>query len=223
MKKLNIIFLLLTTQFAFASHPTGTSKPTNVVESQITSTIQEKIGLENTCTDEYMIRRKFIRKKLIYTPIAGTVATPIVGGASGLAVGYGVSLVGITGWSGLGYLILGAYAAGAAVIGTTLYKEGKYIFKSISVNRMLNLISESHNKMSRGYISNKYHRMYKSWYADDRNITLSEFQDIIIDLDQSGALCDGTVTNRLTSKYLSSRLTLRNSLLKYIHNYRLAL
>lgn len=147
-----------------------------------------------TCLDEYLQRRKQLVGKLILSPViiaAGTSVGFMAGAYGTLGI---IHLVGNPGsWSSLGYIVFGGLATGAAVGGTTLADSGFSIFDF----RDIDLISKALAEQYLGQSGTKSEKLYANYSKKNPNaIPSEEFFQRLMELDQNGKLCDGSMVKQ---------------------------
>mgnify|MGYP001160107677 FL=1 len=166
----------------------GLEESTKVIEQ----VLDQEIGKDNTCLDEYLNREKELRNWLIWTPPLAIAATPAAAVAGGFIGGGFAKALAIGGWDALGYAI------GGGMIG---FGAGIIAFVSIEVvsgvrfyynRQLIHLITESNANHLKGENLNEFLAEYKDTYPTDQ-IDGELFSKAIIDLDSSGRLCDGSL------------------------------
>ena len=124
----------------------GLEESTKVIEQ----VLDQDIGKDNTCLDEYLNREKELRNWLIWTPPLAIAATPAAAVAGGFIGGGFAKALAIGGWDALGYAI------GGGMIG---FGAGIVAFVSIEVvsgvrfyynRQLIHLITESNANHLKG-------------------------------------------------------------------------
>jgi hypothetical protein len=200
------------------------SSEVEVVESklkikEIKKLVGSQIPKSDTCLDEFLERRKELSKKLWLSPLTG--AAEVGGGTGvGLAVGavIGTTLIKDGGWAQLGALLGGGligFAAGSAVFitGTTVN-----IVKFANNDRLIKWIAEA-RLTAGGKATDKMVKKYNKKFKQD-NATEEDLAAIIVDLDKSGALCNGSIVaprRFKKGKKLKQRLANKTEIFKKIH------
>tara|TARA_Y100000780_G_scaffold232300_1_gene262513 strand:- start:237 stop:926 length:690 start_codon:yes stop_codon:yes gene_type:complete len=189
-----IISILITMQVVQAASnkalevKEGLEESTKVIEQ----VLEQDIGMDNTCLDEYLNREKELRNWLIWTPPLAIAATPAAAVAGGFIGGGIAKALTIGGWDALGYAI------GGGMVG---FGAGIVAFVSIEVvsgvrfyynRQLIHLITESNSNNLEGENLNEFLADYKDTYPSD-HIDGELFSKAIIDLDSSGRLCDGSL------------------------------
>ncbi len=215
MKTKSLIALLL---FSFlGSAQADLPVPGALVDlDQIEGAIQDEVGDDQTCVDEFIAREKYLKKFLLIAPPIGLVGVPVAGYAGGLTAAALSGAAGVSGWSALGWTILGAFGAGGGVLGALTFLEVSKGIEFSNNRYMIRLVSAAHLRdMSNKKIKN-FLRRYRSKYQQDAGLSDEDIVEELIMLDESGALCDGTVTGK-TNKF-RKMLSRRRHALRYIHN-----
>lgn len=198
--------LVLAQSMAFAE----TIPATEIEEMEITTeheaeeeanlTIKEVKALvatlpaESTCMDDYLKRRTQLITKLALTPVtavAGVMGSAYAGGAAALGA---ATVLGVRGWSALGYLIVGAGAGGAISSAYILYDGTKSTLDMIDNNLMLKALAEQHLNVSGPKTEKLYQKYVKKNAGED--LTKEEFAAKLLELDTSGALCDASMVKQ---------------------------
>ena len=148
------------------------------------------IGPDNTCMDEYLKRRKQLIIKLSLSPVtivAGTYAATLGGAFVGLGVVY------VTGIDPLGGVILGMFGTGLATGIGTLANTNIAAFQLADVDRILKTLAELRlNQPGR-----KSAKLYAKYARSSKNpVDELTFQDKLLELDNSGNLCDGSMVKK---------------------------
>ena len=148
------------------------------------------IGPENTCMDEYLKRRKQLIIKLSLSPVtivAGTYAATLGGAFVGLGVVY---VVGIDPLAGV---VLGMFGTGLATGIGTLTNTNIAAFQLADVDRILKTLAELHLNQP----GKKSAKLYAKYARSSKNpVNEQTFQDKLIELDNSGNLCDGSMVKK---------------------------
>ena len=186
------------------------------------------IDPQTTCMDQYLKRRRNIIIQLSLTPLIlpASFATGAVGGMIAGSFSYTVlykwfGLLSSTngGWDQLGYLIGGGVigAGGASVY--ALANGGLRVAELIDINRLLKSLMELHQNE----IGPVTEYLYGRFIIQNPHSTLSlnTFAETMIQLDQEGRLCDGSVKRKRTRLFpnsLKSKLTRSKDLFHYLKN-----
>ena len=141
MKNLFIVLSLIFSMMTFAQEKI---EGINFNQDEVVQTIDESIGFEQTCLDEYLLREKQLKRFLIWAPPATLVATPAAFMVGGYTAAFISSTLLMGGWDALGYIILGAVGSGVAVVGTFLTMETIKGIQFAQMRRMTNIIVASH-------------------------------------------------------------------------------
>lgn len=184
-------------------------------EQEIEVLVEEEIGNNNTCLDEFFKRQRQVKRFLIWAPPIATVATP----ASVLAGGYiglGISnLVGVSGWATLGNVFLGAASASLFTIGWFTVNEISKGWEFITNQQMLRIIiAAQSDRLDHPTFMNFVYKYNKKFRRNQK--TPQELAEIVERLDQSGHLCDGEVRGYINPKNLKYSLAKRRNLIRYI-------
>ena len=212
MKNLLIVLSLVLSTMTFAQEKV---EGINFNQDEVVQAIDESIGFEQTCLDDYLLREKQLKRFLIWAPPATLVATPaafIVGGYTAFIS----STLLMGGWDALVYTILGAVGSGVAVVGTFLTMETIKGIQFAQMRRMTNIIVASHANRFDSKALYRLNRKYNKMYPEN-NVTAEDLAMAVVMLDETGMLCDGEVRGNLKGKKLKHKLARRKDLIKYIH------
>lgn len=188
--KLSIILLmsLLLSITAYAEQPQNDST-IKIAKEFIT----QGQGFESTCLDSYMERRSdLVKQTLIVGPasiVVGTAGAAFVGTYVGAALGSVVPVAGtivgsIVGPAVAGGVALYGFAAKEVINGVNLVKANS-LAKGLAEAKFDLVEKKTLSKMLK-----KFNKKYK------KEVELQVFVDSLIALDQSGALCDGSLVLR---------------------------
>lgn len=194
-----------------------------VVDSKITikeikALVGSQIPKNDTCLDEFLARRKELSTKLWLSPLTGA-AEIGGGGAVGLGVGAIIAHTLVAdGWAQLGALIGGGligFAAGTAVFitGSTVN-----IVKFANNDRLIKWIAEA-RLTAGGKATDKMVKKYNKNYKKD-HATQEDLANIIVKLDKSGELCNGSIVaprRFKNGKKLKQRLANKTEFFKKMH------
>lgn len=214
MKNLLLVFSLIFTTFAYSQDKV---EGINFNQAEVIQILDQNIGVDQTCLDEYLTREQQLKKFLIWAPPATLVATPVAFMAGGYTAAFISSTLFYGGWDAIAYTILGAVGSGAAVIGSFITLETIKGIQFANMRKMTNLITASHANLFDSKALYRLNRRYNKKYPID-NITVEDLAATIITLDETGMLCDGEVRGNLEAKKLKHKLARRRDLIKYIHN-----
>lgn len=211
MYKLSIIFTIF---FSLCANANYSYTDININELEAQKVISNQIQSDRTCLDEYLQRQSELKKFLIWAPPIALVATPtatLVGAYGSLTI----ASIFTSGWDQLGYMILGGLGSGVAVAGTFIFKQTSKGIEFANTKRMSAIITAAH---SRNYQNKKYKKFVKRYNRkySAKPKTQEELADHIIDLDESGDLCNGKVRGYINPKNLKYSLAKRRHLMKYI-------
>lgn len=199
-----------------SAHAGITVKESVIDVEKVELLVDQEIGAENTCIDEFVSREKYLKKFLLWAPPLGVLATPVAGYAGGLAAAGISSAAGVGGWSALGWTVGGVFAAGGAALGTFVFLEVSKGIEFSNNRYMIRLVSAAHlGDMENDKIQN-FIKRYRNKYEQDTHLSDTEIVQELADLDESQALCDGTVTGN-TGKF-KKMLSRRRHALRYIHD-----
>lgn len=215
LKNLIIILNLI---LSFSSFAQEKSAVADLDQNKIINIVDESIGLEETCLDEYLTRESQLKRFLIWAPPATVVGAPITFMAGGYTAAFISSTLFKTGWDALGYTILGAVGAGAATVGTFIGLEISKGIQFFQMRKMTNIIVSSHANLLNSKALYRLNKRYNKKYPED-NITVENLAFAVVMLDERGLLCNGDVRGNLDAKKLKHKLARRKDLIKYIHNY----
>lgn len=213
--KLLICSIFLISSIAFADSSKNLS---HFSETEIISLVDQEVGLNNTCLDEYLTRQQQLKKFLIWAPPATVVGAPVGFVVSGFSTAMLLAAVNVTKWSALGYTILAAVGTGVGIVGSFTYLEISGGIEYYLNNQMIHIITAAHNDFDNNKYLVKMYRKYNKKFSR-KPLTMNELKQRIVELDESGLLCDGTVRGYINPKNLKYSLAKRKHLLKYIFNY----
>jgi hypothetical protein len=148
------------------------------------------IGPENTCMDEYLKRRKQLIIKLSLSPVtivAGTYAGTIAAGLVGVGI---ASVVSFDPFAGV---ILGMFSGFVGTGIGTLANTNIAAFQLADVDRILKTLAELHLNQP----GKKSAKLYAKYAKNaDKPVDELTFQDKLLELDNSGNLCDGSMVKK---------------------------
>jgi hypothetical protein len=198
MKKY-IILLLSLGLLSFSVHGDVRIGNKKVVRSVKKILNAGKIDVDRTCLDEYVARNRQLWKKMGLGPI--TTFGGIAG--TGIAVGTGVgAAMGTGGAAASSSVTLGALIGGAAGgwiglgIGGVAFiaYEGTQIARFVKNNQIIRLISNSRDKIYESDNIKKFMKKYLKKHPKDKKfLDEKKFGHLVVELDESGALCDGSL------------------------------
>lgn len=187
----------------------------NLCFSSINLESFKNINENETCVDEYIKRDTQLKKWLFWSPPLAVVATPVAF-VGGVAVGSVLSNVaGVSGWAQLGVALGGGMILSGltAVSGVTVevvtaikFNRNRTMLKAIVESRGSNLLGKNVNRLTR-----KFNRKY------NKSLTVSDMSKTLIELDQSGELCDGRLKSKVKSSKLKHILAKREDLFNYLN------
>lgn len=214
--KLNLM-IILSVFGSTASFATSEISAVNFDGDKVLELVQENIGANNTCLDDYIKREKQLRRFLIWAPPLVVPAVPAAFYGGAYVTAATLSYVGAGGgWNGLVYTILGGTIAGLTTTGVFLTLEVVKGIEFAAMRRMTNLITASQARNYEHKSVKKYVKKYNKLYPADE-LTTHELVDRVIDLDSSGKLCDGSVRGKANPRKLKHKLAKRKHLLSYIY------
>lgn len=214
MRLLLSLLLVFSTTFSFADTQIQAD---NYDEIQAIELVQQKVGEETTCIDEYLTRQAKVKKFLIWAPPTTVVAAPaafFIGGYTAAGI---TSLVGIGGWSALGYTILGAVGSGVGVIGSFVALEVSRGLEFANNQKMIKIITAAQTNTLEHKTFAKFVNRFNKKYSENAK-SAEELAQIVLNLDENGQLCDGSVRGYINPKNLKYSLAKRRHLMKFINN-----
>lgn len=219
-----LLSILLSFNFAFAANLTSSEVEQKAIEyenskERVETIIQNEVGENQTCLDEYILREQHLKRWLLWTPPLAVAGVPAATIAAGYTF-YGVSvLLGATGWDTLGWLIAGGFLGFSGAVIGTLGVTTVSAVKFVNNRNMLMLIVESHqdDEVFPYKRLNKYFAKYKKAWPND-GVDKDTFKMAIRDYDESGALCDGTLRNTDMNYKLKYRIARKWDIFNQIHN-----
>lgn len=211
---MQIKILLLAFMFSFTAKASFSAQSLFLNENNILVHVSNEIGNANTCIDEYLVRQKKLKKFLIWAPPVTIVAAPAAGLVGGFATAALTNAAGISGWSALGYTILGVAGPGIAVLGTFTTLEVAKGIEYHNNNKMIAIITASHNRV---YDHKLLIKLAKKYNRQNPNsvMDVQELAETIVNLDIAGKLCNGEVRGTRHLK-LKKRLAKRRHILNYL-------
>lgn len=214
MKNLLLVLTLTFSSFSFSQEKI---EGINFDQNKAIQILDESIGLEQTCLDEYLTREKHLKKFLIWAPPVTLVGAPtafLIGGLTGAAISNAAGLYGL---GGLGNVVFGAFGGGFGVLGTFIGLETAKAIQFSNMRKMTNLITASHAKLYNSKALIRLTRKYNRKYPQDE-LNIEDLALKIVMLDETGMLCNGEVRGNLDGKKLKHKLARRRDLIKYINN-----
>jgi stage V sporulation protein SpoVS len=169
------------------------------------------INSDDTCLDEYL----YAQNQLKYMLGLGPLGAGLVNGAAGA-----VTLGAIAGISAIG---AGA-AAGAAIAVPIAVGYGAYsLTKLLQTNYIIKVLSDTHN--GKGKSLNKFSKKFLRRHKEARGyMTREHMKETILELDRSGALCDGSLKKVRRIKFKAKiprrrhQLALKRDIYRYINS-----
>jgi hypothetical protein len=197
VKKILISCLLLISTIAHSAPTTKIAEIKTWVDTH---------NKEYTCADEYLKYRYDLGIKMGLSPfiIVGATAVGIFGG---VFLGTGIAVIGGgTGLAGAGAVLSGGALGGLTGFGYSGIESTSFFIDFFRVQNLLRLVYDSHQYG--GEAVDGYFESYSENY-EQYPMTKSEFMSAIVELDTSGALCNGDLVSkkrRKNGKKLSQRL-----------------
>ena len=186
-----------------------------------------EVPASDTCLDEYLQAQKQLKYMLglgtfakgAGTSASGAVAAGVWAGTGALAGGTGVATAaGIAGTAAVVGATAGAIVAVPAVVAYGTYS----MTKLIQTNYIIKTIVDAHR--GRGKSLNKFTKRFLRRNKDARGyMTKEAMRAMILDLDSSGALCDGSIKKQRKIKKLRTpkarhQLALKRDIYRYINS-----
>ncbi len=184
MKNLLLIMSLILSTMTFAQEKV---EGINFNQDEVVQTIDDSIGLEQTCLDEYLLREKQLKKFLIWAPPATLVGAPAAFMVGGYTAAFISSTLLMGGWDALGYTILGAVGSGVAVVGTFLTLETIKGIQFAQMRRMTNIVVASHANRFDSKALYRLNKKYNKKYPED-NVSAEDLATAVVMLDETGML-----------------------------------
>ena len=180
---------------------------------------------DSTCMDEYLKRRKQLIIKFSTAPVL-IPAAAYGGVAAGAAAGtvtyallykvFGILSDPTGGWKQLGYVILGAGAGGIGAGAYVLTDLGLGVHEFVNNQRILKALMEArHNEV--GPLTKKLHQNFLKKNPESP-LTVETFQMGLLELDQTGALCDGSLRLK-KPRFMPNRLAKRLARMKDLYRH----
>lgn len=213
---MKVMTLCVAIVFSFSSYASISFSEQEIDYEKADTVIQNEIGPEQTCLDEYLVREQELRRFLIWAPPTTVVTAPVSALGGALVGSVFAHAAGATGWAGLGYTIFGSLIGGTAVVGTFIGLETHKAIEFSNNRYMINLIASVRAQNYQQKTVQKFLRKYRKKFSEDQMSDQRLF-DIIEDLDSSGMLCNGVVRETNSTK-LKKKLARKRHLFKYIHN-----
>ena len=150
----------------------------------------ENLKPENTCIDEYLSRHRQLVTDLFLSPLTlvGFGAGGLYGGAFAGAA-YGAQVGGANGWAGLIDAVVGLEFGALAGVASGTFIVTEDIVRLARTDRMLKIIYDARH--GGGLYLAKFREKYRRTLPSDMNE--SELARKIVDADESGALCNGSM------------------------------
>ncbi|HLT22081.1 MAG TPA: hypothetical protein VKZ84_01495 [Bacteriovoracaceae bacterium] len=153
---------------------------------------------DTTCLDEYLKRRKQLLIKFSLTPVtltAAAAASFFVGGLAGVGVGNVVIASGGTSdpWALLGYAVGGVMIGTATSIVVVTADTAASGMNYYDNDLVMKTLAEYYLERPGDKLNKLYQKVTKKM---DSKPTESEFLQKLIELDESGKLCDGSLVKQ---------------------------
>jgi len=173
-----------------------------------------ELDATHTCLDEYAKRSKVLAWKIGLIPpvggasaVGGTYAGVYLGAIAGLSTG---NIIGV-----VLFAVLGAYIAAGLGLALLITGEARAIYRFNKTNTVIRLLAgalDGDSKFLKKFV-NHFNRKYRR-----TNTVLSSERaaQILVDGDQKGLFCDGTLTGKKGSTKLRKVLAMEKDLLKYV-------
>lgn len=213
-----VLSLILLFNFSFAQETTQKEIDYKESVTTIETIIQNDVGAEQTCLDEYILREQQLKKWMLWAPPLGVVATPVVTITTAASAALITNIVGVQGWAQLGWFIGGGMIGfGAGVLGTLGVTTVSAV-KFMNNRNMLKLVVESHQDAEDFPYKklNKYFTKYKKAWPND-GVELETFKLAIRNYDETGALCDGSLRATDINDKLKYRIARKWDIFNQIH------
>ncbi|MFA5584203.1 MAG: hypothetical protein WDA09_08305 [Bacteriovoracaceae bacterium] len=155
---------------------------------------------DTTCLDEYLKRRKQLLIKFSLTPVtltAAAAASFFVGGFAGVGVGNVVIASGGTSdpWALLGYAVGGVMIGTATSIVVVTADTAASGMNYYDNDLVMKTLAEYYLDRPGDKLNKLYQKVTKKMSESNRP-TESEFLQKLIELDESGKLCDGSLVKQ---------------------------
>jgi hypothetical protein len=213
-----VLSLILLLNFSFAQETTQKEIDYKESVTTIETIIQNDVGAEQTCLDEYILREQQLKKWMLWAPPLGVVATPVVTITTAASAALITNIVGVQGWAQLGWFIGGGMIGfGAGVLGTLGVTTVSAV-KFMNNRNMLKLVVESHQDAEDFPYKklNKYFAKYKKAWPND-GVELETFKLAIRNYDETSALCDGSLRATDINDKLKYRIARKWDIFNQIH------
>ena len=185
------------------------------------------LSADETCLDEYLTAHNQFKRMLTLGVVgksavgaaSGTVAAGSIVGGAALSYGAGAAAAA----SAAASVAAAGAVTGAVVVAPAVVVYGTYsATKLIQTNYMIKVLRDAYK--GRGSSLNKFTKKFLRRNKEARGyMTREEMRQIVLDLDQTGALCDGTMKkqrriHKLRVPRQRQKLALKKDIYKYIKN-----
>lgn len=185
------------------------------------------LNADDTCLDEYLFAQQQYKRMLAFGAVrrgavisgSGAVSAGAIAGGAALSYGAGAAGAAAVAGSVLGAgATVGAVVAAPIVVATATFSTTKLL----QTNYMIKVLRDSYK--GRGSSLNKFTKKFLRRNKEARGyMTREEMRQIVLDLDQSGALCDGSMKkqrriHKVRVPRLRQKLAMKKHIYKYIKN-----
>lgn len=218
MRTLSLVILLLFSLNVFSQDHLSFQEAASVVDSELSTDLKteernlygkwrelldsQNIQPSETCVDELQTRKMQV--------IFGAAAAPLVGAASGYAQIY--IMAGIfalaypsDGWAALGGAIMGMLTGAATYVGYQTVR----IVKAINVARMQRIVVEARIGEGNALRTFSVNTLKKAGLLPS-NQNLEKIKAMIVDLDQTGKLCNSELKSEYRQRRFARNGKVRN-------------
>ena len=121
---LSLVFTFTSSSAVFASISTSsTMVAVNYDQQEVIEMVDNNIGADMTCLDEYLTREQQLKRFLIWAPPAAVVGVPATFAVTGLGSALLVNALNVGGWDAIGYTLMGAVGGGFVALGSFVALE----------------------------------------------------------------------------------------------------
>lgn len=212
MRLLLTLSMIFTMSFAHAEFK---FQDVDYNEEQVQEIVETQIGTDFTCVDDYIDRQIKLKKFLIWAPPVTVVAAPAAFMVGGYTAAFISSTLFTSGWAAIGYTVLGAVGSGVGVLGTFIGMEFSKGIEFANNRKMIEIITASHENNYENKKLIKLHNIYNKKYSA-KPMSIEQIAQAVVDLDESGKLCNGEVRGYINPKKAKYSLAKRRHLMRYL-------
>ena len=208
----NLTIINICSLLILINNPTFASKKNHNEITQVKNDIQKEF--DETCLDEYADRNTFLKKFIIWAPPTIILSLPVISKAY---------LIATFGWVilPLEYLeiaIISAALTGPTIIGTAIIFETKHTIEYFGNRMIIQVLDAIRLNDLKNKVVVKFIDKFRAKYPGSK-LTNEEISSNLLNLDKSGALCNGDLTKSNSDK-MRKLLAKKRHLYKYLSKLR---